>query len=135
MKKKFWVFFMLFAFLFLISAHASAAECPSSGDPAATGLVPCGVSCQCTISNFFVMLARIYNFLVFWVATPLAVLAIMIGAVIFMTSAGNPSQAAKGKQILIWAIIGLALVFCSWLIIKTILDALGYTGPWSVLPS
>ncbi|MFH1968594.1 MAG: hypothetical protein ABIJ84_04360 [bacterium] len=124
MKKIFWVFFLL-TILIPVSAVAQSG-----------GLVPCGNSPDgsdaCTITDFFIMLGRIYDFLVKWIATPLAILSITIGAVVLMTSAGNPSQATKGKQILMISIIGLVLVFCSWLIIQTLLSAIGYTGAWNV---
>ena len=99
----------------------------------AAGLVPCGNPGQpaCTIGCFFVMLANIYDFLVKWIAAPLATLAITIGAVMLMISAGNPNLATNGKKVLWAAIIGLALVFCSWLIINTLLSALGFNmGSW-----
>ncbi|MEK7658806.1 MAG: pilin [Patescibacteria group bacterium] len=148
MKKSFLLFFISFAILFLIfgifgkiSAYSDGTAeteswndsyCPSTGDPKATGLVPCGVSCTCTIENFFLMLARIYDFIVWYIATPLAVLALTIGGVIMMISAGNPNLFATGKKILYAAIIGLVLVFCSWLIIDFILAAIGYSmgKPW-----
>lgn len=77
------------------------------------------------------MLANIYDFLVKWIASPLAILAVVIGAVILMISAGNPNLAGTGKKIIYAAIIGLVLVFLSWLIINTLLDALGFNmGSW-----
>ncbi len=101
----------------------------------AQGLVPCGNPGQpaCTIEDFFIMLARIFNFIVLWVATPLAILMITIGGVMIMISAGNPNLAGLGKKALMWSIIGLALVFCSWLIVNFILKTLGYEGAWNVL--
>lgn len=124
MKKIFWVFFLL---VIIIPTLAGA----QNGGIVQCGNAPDG-SDACTITDFFAMLARIYDFLVKWIATPLAILAITIGAVVLMTSAGNPAQATRGKQILMFAIIGLVLVFCSWLIIQTILSAIGYTGSWNV---
>ncbi len=94
------------------------------------GIVPCDGP-DCTIASFFVMLARIYDFIVLWIATPLAVLMLIIGGVIIIISAGNPNLAGLGKKMVTAAIIGLALVFCSWLIIDVILGALGYNmGTW-----
>jgi hypothetical protein len=133
MKKIFWVFFTSLAFLFLTFNQVSAVSCPAGGDPSATGLVPCGVSCECTISNLFLMLARIFNFIVYSIATPLAVITLTIGAIMLLISAGNPNLAGMGKKILWASAIGLVLVFCSWLIINFILTALGYTGAWNVL--
>ena len=114
------VIFCLLAIIFIpISANAD-------------GIVPCGNgTTQCTISDFFTMLVNIYNFIVLQIATPLAVIAIVIGAILMMISAGNPDLMGKGKKILYAAIIGLVLVFCSWLIINFIMTTLGYTGNWS----
>jgi hypothetical protein len=146
MKKIIWVFFLILVFTSIyVSAKATdltiggdnsnttttMSDCPASGDGGATGLVPCGVTCSCTIANFFAMLARIYNFIVLQIATPLAVIAITIGGIFMMASAGNPSLFGKGKQILIVAIIGLVLVFCSYLIVNSILGWIGFKGNWA----
>ncbi len=74
------------------------------------------------------MLVRIYQFIVTWIATPLAVIAILIGGILWMISAGDPNLMGKGKEIMKWAIIGLVLVFCSYLIIDFILRAIGVSG-------
>ena len=92
----------------------------------ADGLVPCDTNCG--ISDFFTMLGSIYSFLVLEIATPLAVVALTIGGIIMMISAGNPNLMSLGKKIFYAAIIGLALAFCSYLIIKFVLGAVGYTG-------
>ena len=101
------------------------------------GIVPCGKAANgsdaCTITDFFVMLAIIYDFIVKWIATPLAVLMLVIGGVLMLISAGNPVLLKKGQDFFWAAIIGLVLVFCSWLIINFIMTALGYQGAWNVL--
>ena len=99
----------------------------------AQGLVPCNGP-NCTINSFFTLLGNIYNFIVIQIATPLAVVALIVGGIMLMVSAGNPNLAGLGKKILYSAIIGLVLVFCSWLIIDFILKTLGYSGSWSTLP-
>lgn len=132
MKKFLLIFFASLTLLFLSFSQISAADCPSSGDPGATGLVPCGVTCSCTILNFFAMLGRIYEFLVKDIAAPLAILALTIGGVLILISAGNPNLMSTGKKIVYVSIIGLFLVFASWLIVDLILGALGYSmgKPW-----
>jgi len=111
MSKKIFLALILFSFLVLpIAINASIVPCQNN----------------CTINDFFTMLGNIYNFVVKDIATPLAIVAIIIGGVIMMTSAGNPGQFATGKKILFFAIVGLILAFGSYLIIYTILKALGY---------
>ncbi|MCX6721835.1 MAG: hypothetical protein NTY04_01410, partial [Candidatus Staskawiczbacteria bacterium] len=90
-------------------------------------------TCPCGITDFFTFLNNIYQFIILGIATPLAIIAITIGGIILLLSAGNPNLAGLGKKILYAAIIGLALVFCSWVIINSILTILGYTGTWSTL--
>jgi hypothetical protein len=107
---------------------AKAAGNPTEGQP----LVPCNGS-DCTICSFFQMLTTIYNFIVWDLATPLAVIALIVGGIFILISAGNPNLMGTGKTILYAAIIGLALVFGSYLIIDFILHAIGYTQSWSSL--
>ena len=97
----------------------------------------CGNAGQdpCGITDFFTMLVNIYTFIVKWIATPLATIALIIGGILMMISAGNPNLMGTGKKIFWSAIIGLVLVFCSWLIIDFILGAIGYnpSKPWNQL--
>ena len=112
MTKKIALFLIIFIF-FLIPLSSMAFQ-----------IVPC--QNNCTIGDLFTMLNNIYTFVVTYIAAPLATIALIIGGIIMLTSAGNPSQFQKGKQILVFAIIGLILAFGSHLIIKTLLNALGY---------
>jgi hypothetical protein len=91
------------------------------------GIVPCNGP-DCTIDKFFEMLGGIYNFIVKDIATPLAVIAVTVGGILMLISAGNPNLMSTGKKVFYSGIIGLVLVFCSYLIIKFILTAIGYTG-------
>jgi len=91
-------------------------------------IVTCGNSGQnpCGIGDFFGMLGRIYDFVVKSIAAPLAIIALVIGGIMILISGGNPGLATKGKQAIMFAIIGLVLAFGSYIIIKTLLSALGY---------
>jgi hypothetical protein len=145
MKKIFLIFLVSLTLLFIFS-NTVLAENECTVDPKATGIVPCGVSkdsngmptCPCNISFFFVMLARIYDFLVKYIATTLATIMIIVGAVFMMISAGNPSLAGTGRKMVYSAIIGMILVFGSWLIVNALLELIGYTPPsgvnWYSLP-
>ncbi len=44
----------------------------------------------------------------------LALLMFIYGGFIWMFSAGNPEKVAKGRSILIWASLGLVLIFSSY---------------------
>jgi hypothetical protein len=113
------LFLVLFLVPVLVSAQAPFVRCGNSGQKC------------CSICDLFATLGYIYNFLVLSIATPLAILGVLIGAVLIMVSAGNPQMLGLGKKIFYGAIIGMVLVFCSWLIINTLLSAIGFNmGTW-----
>lgn len=107
----------LFLVIFLIPSSANAA-----------GLVPCGNPDQqaCTINDFFTMLSNIYDFIVLKIATPLAIAMVTIGGILLLVSAGNPSLSSLGRKTLWAAVIGLVLAYGSWVILKFILNTIGY---------
>ncbi len=135
--------FYLLTIIFVPSLTKAGLDPACQGKDGSWGIVLCGcgkpitdstgrcTNC-CEVTDFFGMLARIYSFIVWYIATPLAVLALSIGAIFMLAGAGNPNLFATGKKILYAAIIGLVLVFCSWLIIDFILTAIGYNmgKPW-----
>ena len=45
----------------------------------------------------------------FWILMAVSVVMIILGAFIFMTSQGNPDKAKSGKNIIIYAVIGVVL--------------------------
>jgi hypothetical protein len=79
---------------------------------------------NCTIDKFFEMLGNIYSFIV-QIATPLAVIALTVGGILMMISAGNPNLMSIGKKVFWSAVIGLALVLATKAIINFILSAMG----------
>lgn len=91
------------------------------------GLVPCGNpgEAACTLNDFFKLLAGLYNFMVWNIASPLAVLMVTVGGVLMLISAGNPNLFGLGKKTVYAAIIGIILVFGALLIINSILGLLG----------
>jgi len=128
--------FLSASLLLLLTAVFIPVLATAAGNPTAgQAFVPCGNTGQaaCTICDFFKMLMIIYNFIVWDIATPLAIIALAVGGILMMISAGNPNLMSKGKTIFWTAVIGLVLVFCSYLIIATILNIIGYTASWASL--
>jgi len=68
--------------------------------------------------------------MVWYISIPLAGLIIVAGGVMLLVSGGNPGLVSLGKRMLWGAIIGILLIFCSWVIIKAVLTAIGYVGPF-----
>jgi hypothetical protein len=54
----------------------------------------------------------------------LALFMFVYGGVLWMTSGGNSTRIEKGKDTLIWATIGLFIIFASYAILNFILTAL-----------
>lgn len=59
----------------------------------------------------------------------LALLMFVLGGFMFLISGGNSQTVEKGKSILVGAVIGLIIVFCSYMIIKFSMAAMGLN--WS----
>ena len=53
----------------------------------------------------------------------IALLLFVYGGFMWMTSAGNSERIQKGKNIFIWATVGLVMIFGSYAILNTIFDA------------
>lgn len=54
----------------------------------------------------------------------IAFLMFTYGGVLWLTSAGNADRVKKGKDILIWSIAGLGIIFSAYAIVNAILNAL-----------
>lgn len=50
---------------------------------------------------------------------------VIYGGFTWMTAAGNDTKVAKGRNILIWAIIGIIVIFLAWMLVAVIFEALG----------
>ena len=72
-----------------------------------------------TVVDFPTYVEGLYNFAVAFVAIA-ALLMITIGGFYYIISAGNQSQAGTAKTIIKDALLGLVVVFVTWLILKTI---------------
>ncbi len=55
----------------------------------------------------------------------LALLMFIYGGFNWMTAAGSPEKVEKGKQILLWATIGLIVIFTSYALVKFVFTSLG----------
>ncbi|MEK6705930.1 MAG: hypothetical protein AABZ06_09090, partial [Bdellovibrionota bacterium] len=52
----------------------------------------------------------------------IAFVVFIAGGIIWMTSAGNSDKIQKGKNMIIWAALGLAVIFFSYAIVRFILE-------------
>lgn len=157
MKKVLPIFLASLVFLFLFSGITKAqapvtVTCDESsptgffapGLSGTNGIVPCGrtSACRCELIHIFILILNIYNFILWNIATPLAALLIVLGGVLMIISGGpgkvnpitsiaSPNLYNTAKNMVWWSVIGITLIFSSWLIIDIVLKVIGYTGLWS----
>lgn len=100
------------------------------------GLVPCGrnfddpgtepwENCPCRLCHFLVLGKNIIDFSLKNLVIPLAVLLIVIGGVVLLTSSGSPEKMGRGLAILKTTVIAVVIIFGSWIIVNSVLTFLG----------
>lgn len=57
----------------------------------------------------------------------LALLMFIYGGFVWMTAAGNQEMVTRGRNVLIWATIGLIIIFSSYAIVKFVFQGVGIT--------
>ena len=92
----------------------------------AQGLVPCGEPGNpCQFCHLFVLVENIINFFLINIVFPVATLIIIIGGLMFLLYTENAQRVEQAKSLLTAAIIGLVLIFSSWIIVNFFLTAIG----------
>jgi len=62
---------------------------------------------------------------IFWIALAIAPIMIMIAAFFLLTAAGNPQRVDKAKQIILWTVIGLAIILLAKGLISVLRQIIG----------
>lgn len=62
---------------------------------------------------------------IFYVALVVAPIMIIIGGFLFITSRGDPEQVSQAKKLIIYALVGLAIIYMSKILIGLIRQVLG----------
>lgn len=73
-------------------------------------------------TNINIILGRIVKYII-GISGSVALVVFIIGGAMWMISAGRPDYVKKGRAAMISAIIGLAIIFSSYIIIRFIIDA------------
>ncbi|MEI6596626.1 MAG: pilin [bacterium] len=109
----------------LLPDKQSAGACPA-------GTTNCG---NYTLNDIVSVALKISTFILGIVGS-LALVAFVTGGLMMMLSAGNPEWVTRGKQTIIGAVIGLVIVFTSFMIIQLVYSALGIDaakeGGWAI---
>lgn len=95
-------------------------------DKAGAAIVPCGGEGDpCKFCDLFVLLDNIFDFVLFELVPPIAVIAFIIGGVYFFMSKGNPQSVTRANSILTTAVIGLLIIYGAYLVINLFFSAIG----------
>ena len=60
-----------------------------------------------------------------------ALIMIVIGGITWMTSAGNADRVRRGRDTLVWAVVGLVAIFLSYAVVNFIFNAMVIGGSGS----
>ncbi|OGC81313.1 MAG: hypothetical protein A2788_01620, partial [Candidatus Abawacabacteria bacterium RIFCSPHIGHO2_01_FULL_46_8] len=118
----------ILAILLLGLAAPALAQGPSRVDqPSATGSLqsfPSGLEPSLTREgDLATLIGQIINFFLGFTAL-VAVIIIIYGGVQYLTSAGEPEKAKKGKQTIVYAVIGILVIILSYSLVNTIIGNL-----------
>jgi di/tricarboxylate transporter len=104
----------------------AAGERPNDKKCCPEGLMVCGTPCcRCRLCDFFSLLDKIIDFAMFKIAPIAAVLLLIVGGVMFLISSGDPSRVTKAKDIIKSVIIGLVIMYSSYMVVGLILKQIG----------
>ncbi|PIR89685.1 hypothetical protein COS93_00220 [bacterium (Candidatus Gribaldobacteria) CG07_land_8_20_14_0_80_33_18] len=110
MKKSLTILFFLFLLIILMTPGLTRADVK--------------IESPIKYENIPDLINSIVNY-IFWVGLALAPLMIVIGALMIMSSGGDPNKVTTGRNIIIYACIGLAIILFAKGIIAIIRGVLG----------
>jgi hypothetical protein len=90
------------------------------------GFMPdCAFTGLCRNTNDLVSVFLLYGNGMFFIVAGYAFVMFVYGGFMMIFAMGNQEKVKKGQQILVAAVIGLIIVFSSYIVIKFLLEALG----------
>jgi len=100
---------------------------PASGGPK-TGTVDLADASPVEITDIPTIIGNFIKAILGFVGA-VALFMFVYGGVLMLTSAGNQEKVKKGKDTLIWSIIGLAVIFGSFFLVDAVLTGFKGSGP------
>jgi len=94
-------------------------------------LLPMAVFAQQNINGLLQLVIQTLNYILV-ILFILLTLYFVWGIVQYVTSGGDEEKLAKGKQHMLWGIIGMAVAAGAWGIVQIILSYIGVTGAGTV---
>ena len=138
--KSFLIYLAMFSMLAMPAFSFAAQTDTDIPDPdfvAKKSLVPCGhanaegvVTNPCSFKDAMAMINGGINFLLTFMAIPIAAIMFAYAGFLMVTSGGSTESRGKAKTIFANTALGLAFVAGAWIVVKTLLSILGYDGVW-----
>jgi len=125
MKKYLLIFFLLLTISVLTASLVLAADKETTGPEVVKLINPIGGSEANPTGevDFYKILGGIIRYVMGFLGG-LTLLVFMIGGFMWLTSAGNDEQVKKGTQTMVWAVIGIFIVFSSYAILNLVITGL-----------
>lgn len=124
MKKYFLSFFILTCFsllFFSLPIHAQSQKTQSTA-PCPAGSATCLTNPLGSVSTPQALIGRVINS-VLGIVGSLALLMFVYGGLIWMTSSGNQEKVKKGRDTLVWAAIGLVIIFSAYALTRVLITS------------
>jgi amino acid transporter len=118
---------ILIFFVLLIIPLVSFAEIPPASDW--KGLVPCIDGKACDFGQLLLLVDNLVKFALYGMAIPIAAVSFAYTGFKIITAPGGEAV-TKAKNVFTNTVLGLILAFAAFVIVKTVLAILGYTGTW-----
>ncbi len=83
----------------------------------------------CGFDSLMAMINKLIDFITIQLVTPLFAVIFIFAGVLYLSAGAKPDNKTRAKKIIFNSLKGFGLVLASWVIVKTILEVLGYTGP------
>ena len=80
---------------------------------------------HCTPCHLFVMIDGIIDFVLLKIVPPVATLILIFGGIALYQAGASPEKFNKARSILLSAIIGLVIIYTSWIVVSSTLNAVG----------
>ena len=124
MKKK--LIFQILLFFILVPVQVLAiCEGP---------IVPCGRSGvpPCNLCHLFELLSNVLNYILTCLTPIVGGLVLVVGGIYFLISGASPAKVSQAKGIVTAVVIGLVILFMSWVFLNTFLTTIG-VADWTGL--
>ncbi|MFH0956062.1 MAG: pilin [Candidatus Falkowbacteria bacterium] len=127
MQNKTFVILLIITSVFILSAQICfAADCSGTSKDGTVKLCNPLTGTQ-TSEGIPTLLGKIISSIL-GVVGSLALVMFIYGGATWMLSGGNQEQVTKGKNILIWATIGIVIIFTAYALVRFVLTTVTGTG-------